>query len=34
MGTQETLEEPMFHNRRTLQEIAEMRKDNIEDNVM
>jgi hypothetical protein len=31
---QETLEDQMFHNRRTLQEITEMRKDDIEDNVM
>jgi hypothetical protein len=31
---QETLEEQMFHNRRTLQEITKLRRDNIEDNVI
>jgi hypothetical protein len=30
----ETLEEQMFHNRRTLQEITELRKDGIQENVM
>jgi hypothetical protein len=33
MGSQETLEEQMLHNRRTLEEITEMRKDSIEENV-
>jgi hypothetical protein len=30
----ETSEEQMFHNRRTLQEITELRKDGIQENVM
>jgi hypothetical protein len=34
LGSQETLEEQMLHNRKTLQEIIEMGKDSIEDNVM
>jgi hypothetical protein len=31
---QETLEDQMFHNRRTLQEIARLRKYNIQENVI
>jgi hypothetical protein len=33
-SNQGSREEQMFHNRRTLQEITEIRKENIEDNVM
>jgi hypothetical protein len=33
-STQGSLEEQMFHNRRTLLEITELREDNIEDNVI
>ena len=32
-SNQRTLEDRMLHNRRTLQEITEMRKDSIKDNV-
>jgi hypothetical protein len=33
-STQGSVEEQMFHNRRTLQEITDIREDKIEDNVM
>jgi hypothetical protein len=33
-GTQGSVQEQMFHNRRTLQEITQIREDNIDDNVM